>query len=152
MICCAFTRFATLVFILTLCLTAPLRTAAAQTVPVAAMAAQDTTTLADSVAGSRDGAALAAKGYGWFGRSFIVGGLTNVFGAMVIIPVAVISEPSVPRKEREKIMAKSPEYQKAFERGYSRKAYPKRILTTIAGSLLGAATIGYAIQASGNGG
>lgn len=128
MIIRAVTRFATLAVISALFLTAPSRTAVAQTAtapgaPITAASTPDTTTLPDCVAGARDGAALAAKGYGWSGRLFIVGVLTNVFGAAVIIPVAAISSPSVPPREREKIMGRSVAYQTAFERTHNRKAW-----------------------------
>lgn len=147
----AFTRLTTIAVLAASCLVAPAH-AEAQRAPYTATAAAtdtsatDTTAVADSIAGQRDGAALAAMGYGWFGRSFIVGGLTNVIGAVVMIPVSVLSSPSVPREEREKILSKTPEYQKAFERSHDRKAYRKRILTTIAGSLLGAVVNGIIIN------
>jgi len=147
----AFTRLTTIAALAASCLVAPTH-AEAQRAPYAATAAAtdtsatDTTAVADSIAGQRDGAALAAKGYGWFGRSFIVGGLTNVIGAVVMIPVSVFSSPSVPREERAKILSKTPEYQKAFERSHDRRAYRKRILTTIAGSLLGAVVNGIIIN------
>jgi hypothetical protein len=124
----------------------------AQSAPITPVATvSDTTIVADSVAGQRDGTALANKGYGWFGRAFVVGSLTNVYGVLVIVPIAALSTPTVPLDEREKIMSKPVAYQKAFEKSYTRKARAKRILTTLGGSLLGAVTIGYLIMTSGNG-
>lgn len=90
---------------------------------------------------ARDGAALGAKQGGWFGRAYAVGFLANLIGTAIIIPVAASSEPKPPANVRQQLLARGPAYQAAFENSFTRTVRRKRVRTSIAGALLGTATI-----------
>jgi hypothetical protein len=120
--------------------------------PVTALRAQDPTkppvaTPLDSAAtqltptqlaeARREGAALGAQQGGWFGRAFAAGFLTAYIGPAIIIPAAALSDPHPSVEVRQRLLAKGPEYQAAFERGYRNQVRKKRVWTSAAGATVG---------------
>ena len=115
--------------------------------PTPAAAAQSDSTLPQQLtpeqlaAARREGEALGATRGGWFGRAFAVGFFTLYTGTAVIIPMAAAMEPTPPKDVQLRIAAKGPAYQTAFQQGYASKVRRKRVWTSVAGTVLGAATM-----------
>jgi hypothetical protein len=91
--------------------------------------------------GRKDGAALAAKQGGWFGRAYLAGFAGNLIGAAIILHLASESEPLPPREERPRIAARGEPYAAAFEQAYITEMRRKRVRTSAFGVALGTATV-----------